>query len=95
MTDPIYMAMLMNKLGPDFIVWDKSSTVRFRKPGRSDLWAEFQLCNSNIDEIKKQLSISEKIDWERDVLVKNSDGETVAEVHKVIHISKKKLKAPS
>ncbi len=90
MTDPIYMAMLLNKLGPDFIVWDKSSTVRFSKPGRTDLWAEFQISNSEIDEIKNQLTLHEKIDFEKDVLVKNSQGETVAEVHKVVHVSRKK-----
>ncbi len=94
MTDPIYMAMLVNKLGSDYIVWDKASTVRFRKPGRTDLWAEFQLSNSDIEEIKDRLKASEKIDLERDVLVKNSDGETVAEVHKVIHI-RNKIAKPS
>jgi len=93
MTDPIYMAMLVNKLGPDYVVWDKSSTVRFRKPGRTDLWAEFQLSLSDIEDIKNELKTSEKVDWERDVLVKNSNGETVAEVHKVIHVSNRRPKA--
>ena len=92
MTDPIYMAMLVNSLGKAYIVWDKASTIRFRKSGRTDLWADFQLSISDIEDIKSCLQATDKIDWERDVLVKNVDGETVAEVHKVIHISNKNTK---
>src|SRR6478672_11627229 len=40
-TDPIYMIMLMKTLGPDYIVWDKGATVRFKKPGRGTLYARF------------------------------------------------------
>ena len=34
MTDPFYMLMLMNNLGPGYIVWDKAAAIRFRKPGK-------------------------------------------------------------
>src|SRR5438045_2663392 len=37
--DPIYMIMLIKTLGPGYIVWDKSATVRFRKPARTTLHA--------------------------------------------------------
>ena len=30
--DPFYMLMLIKLLGPDFIVWDKAATIRFRRP---------------------------------------------------------------
>ena len=32
--DPIYMLMLLKILGPEYIVWDKSANIRFRKPGK-------------------------------------------------------------
>jgi hypothetical protein len=86
MTDPMYMALLINKLGPDYIVWDKSSFIRYRKPGRTDLWAEFRITLDDIEEIKSRLQSCDKIDWQRDVLVKDDLGETVAEVRKVIHV---------
>jgi hypothetical protein len=35
MTDPFYMLMLIENLGHDYIVWDKSASVRFRQPGRA------------------------------------------------------------
>lgn len=39
--DPIYMLMLMHILGKGYVVWDKAANVRFRKPGRTTLWADF------------------------------------------------------
>jgi len=32
MTDPFFMLMLMNILGNDYLVWDKSANIRFLKP---------------------------------------------------------------
>ena len=33
MTDAFYMLMLMANLGRDYIVWDKTASIRYRKPG--------------------------------------------------------------
>jgi hypothetical protein len=37
MADPFYMLMLIENLGSDYIVWDKSATIRFKKPGKGRL----------------------------------------------------------
>src|ERR1051325_11667703 len=34
MVDPFYMLMLMNSLGPGYIVWDRSEERRVGKPGK-------------------------------------------------------------
>jgi hypothetical protein len=39
--DPHYMIMLIKLLGPGCVVWDKAATIRFRKPGRTTLFARF------------------------------------------------------
>ena len=39
--DPIYMIMLIHLLGPDYVVWDKAATIRFKRPGRTTLVARF------------------------------------------------------
>ena len=41
MIDPFYMLMLMQMLGPEYIVWDKSATIEFKKPGRGTVSAHF------------------------------------------------------
>ena len=40
-TDPIYMTQLMNILGNDFVVWDKATTVRYKRPAREQVFAKF------------------------------------------------------
>ena len=39
--DPIYMFMLIKILGPEYVVWDKTAAIRFRRPGRERLFAKF------------------------------------------------------
>lgn len=92
MTDPIYMVMLMMTLGRDYIVWDKAANIRFRKPGRTDLIAEFILTDEDINHIKEQLSKADKYDWQKTVHVKDKSGEVVAEIHKVVHVRNKQSK---
>ena len=41
--DPFFMIMLMHRLGPDYEVWDKAATIRFRKPGRTTSTATLAL----------------------------------------------------
>lgn len=39
MTDPFFMLMLIENLGKDYVVWDKSASIRFKKPGRGTVSA--------------------------------------------------------
>jgi hypothetical protein len=88
MTDPFYMVMLLRNLGRDFIVWDKSATIEYLKPGRSHLWAEFKLTDEDLNLIRVQLKDGGKMNWQRSVEVKNDQGATVARVTKILHIRK-------
>lgn len=89
MTDPIYMAMLLHHLNRDYIVWDKSASVRFKKPGKTDLIADFKLTHEDLADIKNRLKTEPKIDWERNIQIFDKDQNLVAEVSKVIHIRNK------
>ena len=50
--DPIYRLMLMKILGPGYTVWDKAASIRFKKPGRETLYAEFVLDDEEIGDAK-------------------------------------------
>jgi uncharacterized protein DUF4442 len=89
MTDPFYMLMLMENLGRDYIVWDKAASIRFRKPGKGKVKAEFRLSDAQIDEIRHKLTAQEKYEPTFLVEVKDEAGEVVAEVQKVLHIRRK------
>ncbi|MCM2254437.1 MAG: DUF4442 domain-containing protein [Vicinamibacteria bacterium] len=50
--DPIYMVMLIKRLGPDFEVWDKAASIRFRRPGRTTLHATFRVDDALLAEVR-------------------------------------------
>jgi hypothetical protein len=85
MTDPFYMVMLIEILGRDYVVWDKSASIRFRKPGKGTVRAEFRLSETQIEEIKEALKKEEKIEREFGIEVKDAEGAVIAEVKKVLH----------
>jgi Domain of unknown function (DUF4442) len=89
MTDPFFMVMLIENLGKDYIVWDKSATIRFKKPGRGTVFAEFRLTDQQIHEIKQGLTIEKKIERVFTVEVKDESGAVIAEVEKLLHIRRK------
>ena len=89
LTDPFYMIMLMENLGRDYIVWDKSASIRFRRPGRGTMTANFRLSPQQIEEIRRQLETEDKVEPSFTVQVKDEGGEIVAEVQKLLQVRKK------
>jgi Domain of unknown function (DUF4442) len=89
MTDPFFMVMLIENLGKDYIVWDKSATIRFKKPGRRTVFAKFRLTDQQIHEIKQALTTEKKIERVFTVEVKDKSGIVIAEVEKLLHIRRK------
>jgi hypothetical protein len=89
MTDPFFMVMLIENLGRDYIVWDKSAAIRFKRPGRGTVTASFRLSDQQIDEIKQALNSEKKIERIFTVEVKDESGTVIAEVEKLLHIRRK------
>lgn len=87
--DPIYMLMLMKILGPNYIVWDKAANIRFRKPGKTSLFAEFLLTDDEIAEIKELAQNTRSVDRIYRVELKDKDGTVHAEIEKTLYIAKK------
>ena len=86
--DPIYMLMLIRILGDGYIVWDKAANVRFRKPGKGTLFADFLLTPNEISEIKDLALKSRSIDRLYNVELKDRKGIVHAEIEKTLYISK-------
>ena len=95
MTDAFYMLMLMANLGRDYIVWDKAASIRYRKPGRGTVRAEFRLTDSQLDEIRQKLKTLPKYEPIFRVEVKDEEGTIIAEVEKLLHVRKKDIDDPS
>jgi acyl-coenzyme A thioesterase PaaI-like protein len=88
MCDPFYVLMLANILGPDYIVWDKAANIRFKKPGKGVMKAIFELTKEKIAEIRAAADQA-KVEPLFQVLVKDEEGNVVAEIDKLLYIKKK------
>jgi Domain of unknown function (DUF4442) len=89
MCDPFYMLMLINILGPDYIVWDKAAAIRFKKPGKGVMKATFQLTEEKIAEIRAAAEVQPKVEPQFQVLIKDAEGNVVAEIDKLLYVKKK------
>jgi len=62
-TDPIYMIQLLTILGDNYVVWDKSATIRFKRPGNKTLYADFIITNEFLEQIENDLSQHNEKDY--------------------------------
>ncbi|SON49262.1 conserved protein of unknown function [Vibrio tapetis subsp. tapetis] len=89
LTDPVYSLMLMGILGEEYFVWDKEASINFIAPGKSDLYADFQISQGQLDEIFQVTARGDKCFPEFVIHVKDSDGNVVSEVHRKLYVRKK------
>ena len=92
MTDPFYMVMVLKNLGKDYIVWDKRSEIEYVSPGKTTVYAEFNLTDADLAEIKQEVALSGKYLRWFEVEIKSADGTVVAIVKKQIYV---RAKAPA
>ena len=89
MIDPFLVIMLIENLGRDYIVWDKAATIRFKKPGTGRVHAEFRLTQDFIDQLRNEANEKPKVEPVLQVLIKNDQGDVIAEVDKTLYICRK------
>jgi acyl-coenzyme A thioesterase PaaI-like protein len=87
--DPIYMLMLIKTLGKDYIVWDKAAKIRFKKPGKETLFADFLLTEEELNEIKQILETEKSVDRVYNVELKDKNGKIHCSIEKTLYIAKK------
>lgn len=84
--DPIYMLMLIRLLGPDYVVWDKSASIRFRRPGRGTLYATFRLGPADLAAIRATVAEAGKAEPQFTVSLTDQSGEVHAICEKLLSI---------
>lgn len=89
MTDPFFALMLIQNLGRDYIVWDKAASIRFRKPGRGKVTAEFRLSREQIESVRRALETQDKVEPVYSISIYDGSGEVVAEVERTLHVRRK------
>ena len=86
MTDPFWMILAKERLGPDYYVWDKAAEIEFVKPGKGTLHAEFRLDGHVLDEIRAEAADGQKYLRWMPADVFNAQNEVVARVRKQIYV---------
>lgn len=89
MTDPFYMMMLINNLGPGYIVWDKAAKIDFIKPGRGTVHTHFKFSEIDIQEIKAKADELGRYVFDKRADIVDDAGEVVATVNKTLYVRSK------
>ncbi|MEM9389028.1 MAG: DUF4442 domain-containing protein [Bacteroidota bacterium] len=88
--DPIPMVQLINLIGNDYVVWDKSAEILFKRPARTTLYADFVYTLTELDDIKRRVGQEKEVEIVKTTLLKDKAGDsTFCEVKKVIYIADK------
>jgi hypothetical protein len=82
------MLILIEHLGPGYVVWDKAATIRFRRPGRGTVRARFHLAEEEIERVRRAADEEGRTEPVYRVAVLDEAGEVVAEVEKTLHVRK-------
>ena len=89
MCDPFFMLMLIERLGPEFVVWDRAANIEFLRPGRGTVRATFELPAERVEAIRRDALARGKVLPEFEVAVVGRDGDLVARVRKTLHVRPK------
>lgn len=88
-TDPIYMIQLLDILGDDYVVWDKATNIRFKKPANEHAFAVFEFSNEEIAQIRNEVAQKNEIDFVKSLQIESKNNHVFAVVEKTIYISTK------
>ena len=89
MTDPFYMVMLIQILGRDYVVWDKTARIEFLKPGKTELCAKFCISDQVLEDILSKTKDGNRYVAQFGIDVIDTSEEIVAKVDKTIYIRRK------
>ena len=90
MTDPFWMILTLQRLGRDYIVWDKAGEIEFVAPGRADVFADFHVDDQMLEEIRAATANGEKYLRWCETPVVTANGEVIARVRKQIYVRRKR-----
>jgi acyl-coenzyme A thioesterase PaaI-like protein len=90
MCDPFFVLVLAEALGGGFEVWDKSATIRFRRPGRGTVRATFRVPRERVEAVRAEVDRDGRTELVLAAEVRDGEGAVVAEVEKVISVRRRR-----
>ncbi len=90
--DPIPMIQLVNLLGDNYVVWDKSAEIQFKRPAKENLYADFKFTREEITNIKQRVTIEKEIEIVKVTqLMNHSMDKVFCEISKRVYIADKEF----
>jgi hypothetical protein len=89
MTDPFFMLMYLELLGRDYTVWDYAAGIRYVRPGRGTVRAEFRLQESDLQRVIDATADGRKFLHEHHVTIVDSGDREVARVARTLYFRRK------
>lgn len=90
-TDPIYMIQLMQILGEDYVVWDKSVEAYYKKPAKSRIYGEFIFSAIEIKYLKDNIAKSNEMDIIKTMSLVDGKQNIIATFNKTLYIANKQF----
>lgn len=88
--DPIPMVQLINLLDDDYVVWDKSAVIKFKRPAKETLYANFVFEKTEVETIKARVEKEREIEIVKSTLLTNRDGDKeFCLIEKTLYIANK------
>lgn len=89
MVDPHLMILLMSQLGPDFVVWDKSATIEFLRPGTGPVHATIRVTEEEVAELREAAAGEDPVFPSFTLDILNAAGKRVATVTKTLWVKRR------
>lgn len=89
MIDPHLMLMLMKLLGDDYIVWDKSASIDYIRPGTGNVSATIRVDDTTVQAIKDADGEKSTHLPELRIKILDENGKAVCRVKKILYVRKK------
>lgn len=95
MCDPFFVFAAYAYFGDEYILWDKSACIEFKRPGKGTVQALFEISDERLEEMKAEVDEKGKQTFHFKAEVKDQGGKIVATVEKEIYIKRKPQKSNS
>ena len=88
-TDGLHPTLLALQLGHDYIIWDKAGAIRYRKPGRAPLFAEFHIDDAETELVREIVARDGECERTYTVELKDRHGVVHTIVERTVYIADK------
>jgi acyl-coenzyme A thioesterase PaaI-like protein len=90
MVDPHLMILLIQRLGPEYVVWDNAASIEFLRPGRGTVSASVRITDEEVAAIRAAAAGGEKHHPQWTIEIADEEGALVATVLKTLYVRRRR-----